>query len=377
MTSILNNSLVFADGEPSFRKVNRSNIVMGKKLGEGGFCLVNACTFKGTSKEYAIKYLKRRIMVERKTFEYGASDLATEAFFLARLNHPNIIKLHAVTEGSVERNIASGKDGDFFIVIDRLVETLDQRMQGWQMESEEIPHTLFYRLSREYKEKQRSLLKNRVQVALQIAQVMQYLHSLDILVRDLKPDNVGFDSEGTLKLFDFGLAKEQKPSDLLEDGMYKMTAQTGSRRYMAPEVAKGQPYNKSVDVYSFGILLWQMCSLERPFAGYSSQKHMREVVISGERPKMDTSHTALWPLDLQWLMKASWSSDPNIRPSFTKISQTLQHVLEELDVPKTQRVRSRSEGNEKHHSHDIECNLSPSKSALRHWKMPRIFHGHE
>lgn len=237
MGTILSNSLIFADGEPPFCRVNRSNIIVGEKLGEGGFCMVNACSFKDDPKSqgFAIKYLKRRVMVERKTFEYGASDLATEAFFLARLDHPNIIKLHAVTEGSVEKNIATGKDGDFFIVIDRLVETLDQRMEGWQMEAEEIPHSLFYRLSREYKEKQRRLLKNRLLVALEIAKVMRYLHSLDIVLRDLKPDNVGFDSDGTLKLFDFGLAKEQKPSDILEDGKYKMTGHTGSRRYMAPE----------------------------------------------------------------------------------------------------------------------------------------------
>ena len=50
-----------------------------------------------------------------------------------------------------------------------------------------------------------------------------------------KPDNIGFSADGTLKLFDFGLAKEEKPGEADEEGAYKMTGQTGSRRYMAPE----------------------------------------------------------------------------------------------------------------------------------------------
>lgn len=235
---ILFQSPLFANGEPPFRKVSQSKIDMGDKLGEGGFSLVNACTWKDNAQSppMAIKYLKRRIMVERKTFEYGASDLATEALFLARLNHPNIIKLHAVTKGSVEKNISSGEDGGFFIIVDRLAETLDQTMGKWQRRAEEIPSNLFYRLSRDYKEKQRALLQDRVGVALEIAKAMEYLHKQNVLLRDLKPDNVGFDSNGTIKLFDFGLAREEKLVDLVGDGSkYKMTGHTGSRRYMAPE----------------------------------------------------------------------------------------------------------------------------------------------
>lgn len=244
---LLCDSKLFQDGEPSFRKVNQSQVCMGEKLGEGGFSCVNACTWKDdpNSPLMAIKYLKRRVMVERKTFEYGASDLATEAFFLARLKHPNIITLHAVTEGSVQTNISGGKDGGFFIIVDRLVETLDQRMEKWHLQAVQVPNSLFYRLSRDFKEKQRALLKDRVQVALEIAKVLEYLHSLNVLLRDLKPDNVGFDSNGTLKLFDFGLCREEKAWNAIEGGKYKMTGHTGSRRYMAPEGKSADPRSAS------------------------------------------------------------------------------------------------------------------------------------
>ena len=68
-------------------------------------------------------------------------------------------------------------------------------------------------------------------------------------------------------LVDFGLAKEIRPEDKLDDDLYKMSGNTGSLRYMAPEVALEKPYNSSVDVYSFGILFWQITSLETPFTG--------------------------------------------------------------------------------------------------------------
>lgn len=118
------------------------------------------------------------------------------------------------------------------------------------------------------------------------------------------------------------------------DGRYDMTGNTGSRRYMAPEVAKDQDYNESVDVYSFGILLWELCAAEKPFYGYGSGKHMQEVVLGGERPKLDSSHTTYWPSSLQWLMKKCWSQYTCVRPDFTTVKQVLKDILNgKHDVP--------------------------------------------
>jgi hypothetical protein len=83
-----------------------------------------------------------------------------------------------------------------------------------------------------------------------------------------------------------------------------------------------------VDVYSFGILLWEMCAAEKPYYGFSSGKHMQQVVLGGERPKMDGQHTAHWPANLQWLMKTCWSPFPCVRPSFTLIKHVLADILQ-------------------------------------------------
>jgi hypothetical protein len=86
-------------------------------------------------------------------------------------------------------------------------------------------------------------------------------------------------------------------------------------------------------VYSFGILLWEMCATEKPFHGYSSGKHMKHVVLGGERPKMDAAHTSNWPLHLQWLMKRCWSAFPSQRPTFDLVKQTLVDVIASLEAP--------------------------------------------
>lgn len=90
---------------------------------------------------------------------------------------------------------------------------------------------------------------------------------------------------------------------------------------MAPEVALSEPYNHLVDVFSFGILLWQMCSLEVPFATYNVQKHAQYVVRGGERPPLEGKK---WSEELSGLLKRCWSSDLRHRPNFGDVGSALR-----------------------------------------------------
>jgi serine/threonine protein kinase len=103
---------------------------------------------------------------------------------------------------------------------------------------------------------------------------MAYLHHKMIVFRDLKPANVGFDSRGVLKLFDFGFARCTAAPDSSSMCIYTLYDGEESRllydkcgipRYMAPEVGLEMGHSFPADVHSFGILLWQICAHKKPF----------------------------------------------------------------------------------------------------------------
>lgn len=199
VAELLDHSDLFATEKEDYVYLNTDDLVIQEKLGEGGFSHVNRCTLKAgpeQGQEFAVKYLKRKAMVELHTFKHGAADLAIEARFLHQLDHPHIVKLHGVTAGSVENNFASGRECGFFIVVDKLDMTLEKRIEVWRKEREHDQTGLMGRLNGEYRERKREELYERLRIAYAIASAMEYLHSKGIVFRDLKPDNIGFDKVG-------------------------------------------------------------------------------------------------------------------------------------------------------------------------------------
>lgn len=128
-----------------------------------------------------------------------------------------------------------------------------------------------------------------------------------------------------MKLFDFGLAKELHPGLRIND-LYSLTGNTGSLRYMAPEVARKLPYDQRVDAYSFGLLFWQMCKLQLPFNGYTVEMHADLVVHKGDRPEVDN----MWPVAWRYLMELCWHNNIYQRPSFHYVVSVLSSEVEAL-----------------------------------------------
>ncbi|POM61832.1 TKL protein kinase, partial [Phytophthora palmivora] len=118
-------------------------------------------------------------------------------------------------------------------------------------------------------------------LAAEMAMGMNYLHLCSIMHRDLKSGNVLIDSHGTAKISDFGL------SCVLEIGSSSdLTAETGTYRWMAPEVIRHEPYSNKADVYSFGIVLWELLARDQPFRGLTPIQAAFAVARQQMRPAL-------------------------------------------------------------------------------------------
>lgn len=101
-------------------------------------------------------------------------------------------------------------------------------------------------------------LKKLLAIALDIARGMEYIHSQGVIHRDLKPENVLIDQDFCLKIADFGIACEEAHCDTLAND-------PGTYRWMAPEMIKRKPYGRKVDLYSFGLILWELVAGTVPY----------------------------------------------------------------------------------------------------------------
>jgi len=256
--------------------------------------------------DVAMKCLRPQIRSNTEQFIIGVEDLVHETIMLSSLNHPNIIKIHGRAGGCVSSSFKLG-DG-YFILLDKLQDTLDDRIKDWQ---HKLPNG-----SRNPPSLQ------QIKVAMAAADAMAHLHDHQIVFRDLKPANLGFDGKGVLKLFDFGFAIGL---DTVEDGV--LYDRAGTPRYMAPEVGLDLGYGLPADVYSFTILLWEIFALKKPFAKIKSAPEFNTAVFqNGERPKVGRN----WPEELKGVLEDGWSTHPGQRPimgDYQKILGTLQRQV--------------------------------------------------
>lgn len=261
-----------------FEEINYEDIEVEEVVGRGAFGVV--CKAKWKGKDVAIKTIESES--ERKAF-------IVELRQLSRVNHPNIVKLYGSCNNPVCLVMEYAEGGSLYNVL-----------HG----AEPLP---YYTAS------------HAMSWCFQCSQGVAYLHGMKpkaLIHRDLKPPNLLLVAGGTvLKICDFGTAC---------DIQTHMTNNKGSAAWMAPEVFEGSNYSEKCDVFSWGIILWEVITRRKPFDEIGGPAfRIMWAVHNGTRPPLIKN----LPKPIESLMTRCWSKDPSQRPSMEEIVKIMTHLM--------------------------------------------------
>jgi serine/threonine protein kinase/tetratricopeptide (TPR) repeat protein len=233
-----------------------------KKLGEGGMGVVYKAEDTKLKREVAIKFLPRQVLSnaeERQRFEI-------EAQAAAALNHPNIATIHAIEES----------DNEVFIVMEFINGT-------------ELGNKI---------KKESPVLEESLKIIEQIAEGLNAAHQKGIIHRDIKSSNIMITGNGEVKIMDFGLAKVGGTSMITKFG-----TTMGTTAYMSPEQARGDKVDNRTDIWSMGVLFYEMLTGKLPFKGdfdqaviYSILNEEPESVISVKKDLPAQLDQLIWKM---------------------------------------------------------------------------------
>ena len=227
-----------------------SHYTVDEKIGEGGMGVV----FKGTDtrlkRTVALKFLTQALPAEAKE----RKRFLREARAASAVNHPNVCVIHAIEE----------VEGEEFIVME-FVEGMTLRKWAHKMRAESRGGLL--------------RVRDMLVLATQVAEGLDAAHKHRIVHRDVKPENVMVTADGRAKIMDFGLAKLAGESKLTRTG-----ATVGTVAYMSPEQVQGGEIDAQSDIYSFGVLLYELLTGSTPFQADHVMGMMYAIVSTEPRP---------------------------------------------------------------------------------------------
>jgi len=240
-----------------------------EKLGQGGMGVVYKAEDTKLKRTVALKFLP--------AIALGGEDKSRflrEAEAAAALNHPNICTIHEIDE----------VDAKMFIVMEFIEgQSLLEKIKAGPLKIDEA-----------------------IKLAMQIAEGLQAAHEKGITHRDIKSANIMITEKGRAKIMDFGLAKLSNRSMLTKEGMT-----LGTAAYMSPEQARGATVDHRTDIWSLGVVLYEMITGQLPFRGEYEQAMMYSIV--NEDPEPLTALRTGVPLALDSIIAKALAKDPTIR----------------------------------------------------------------
>ncbi len=238
--------IISSADEPDFTGADIGHYKITSQIGRGGMSTVYLAEDKLLRRNVAVKFLNK----EFTEFPGRPDRFLSEAKSASSLNHPNIITVHEVGEN----------EGTYFLVTEYIAgETLRKRLGDGEL-----------------------AVDSALNIAIQIASALDAAHSAGIIHRDVKPDNIMIRPDGLVKILDFGIAKmaEFTGNSDKQRERFDTTPGTiiGTTDYMSPEQVRGEAVTAQADIFSFGIVLFEMLSGKLPFAGATRSDVMASIL---------------------------------------------------------------------------------------------------
>jgi eukaryotic-like serine/threonine-protein kinase len=277
------------------QQLNQYQLV--SRLGAGGMGEVYLAHDSKLQRKVALKLLHARFTQDAEQVRR----FAREAKAVSALNHPNIITVHETGEVGATRFIAA----EFIEGV-----TLRQRLTEGRIE-----------------------LREALETALQVAAALAAAHQAGIVHRDIKPENIMLRPDGLVKVLDFGLARLTEPQLLAEEGQTAHSTESGAvvgtPRYMAPEQAQGQKVDALADIFSLGVVLYEMITRRLPFDGATTAEVF--VALLTKEPEPLAQHAPGVPAGLERIISRALARERAARyQSVQELRADLQAQLASL-----------------------------------------------